>query len=120
MEQDMVKDNGAVMFFYPKADTGGCTRQACGFRDNLATIEGAGFKPEAQAAWKVKQSYPYSLLCDPSFEVLAALGVTKENNTKINRSHIIVEKGGQVIDVKIPIGPDDSVPEALKFIASLA
>lgn len=40
--QELVKDKGAVIFAYPKANTTGCTKQACGFRDNYADIDKAG------------------------------------------------------------------------------
>lgn len=40
--QELVKDKGAVIFAYPKANTAGCTKQACGFRDNYADIDKAG------------------------------------------------------------------------------
>jgi peroxiredoxin len=40
--QDLVKEKGAVIFAYPKANTPGCTKQAIGFRDNYADIDKAG------------------------------------------------------------------------------
>jgi peroxiredoxin len=42
MLQELVKDKGAVIFAYPKANTTGCTKQATGFRDNYADIDKAG------------------------------------------------------------------------------
>ena len=41
--QDLVAERGAVFFMYPKANTSGCTKQACGFRDNYGVITEAGF-----------------------------------------------------------------------------
>lgn len=74
---DVLKDHGIILFFYPKANTGGCTKQACGFQDNLAEIEKAGYKvfgmsadkPKSQAGWKTKRGFEYNLLSDPSYEV---------------------------------------------------
>jgi peroxiredoxin Q/BCP len=40
--QDIVNDEGAVIFVYPRANTPGCTKQACGFRDNFQKIQTAG------------------------------------------------------------------------------
>ena len=41
--QELVAEKGAVFFMYPRANTGGCTKQACGFRDNYKAITDAGF-----------------------------------------------------------------------------
>lgn len=75
--QDLIKDNGIVIFFYPKANTPGCTTQACGFRDNYDELLKAGYKvygmsadkPKSQANWRKKHNFQYNLLSDPSFEV---------------------------------------------------
>lgn len=77
----MVKDSGAVIFFYPKANTSGCTLQACQFRDNYATFESKGFKvygmsadpPAAQLAWKNEHDFKYPLLCDTDMKVRPVL-----------------------------------------------
>lgn len=51
-----------------------------------------------QSNWKAKHSLPYSLLCDPSKETLKVLGILQGG--KIVRSHIVVAKGGEVVDVR--------------------
>ncbi|GAQ86478.1 Thioredoxin superfamily protein [Klebsormidium nitens] len=122
---DVLKDHGIILFFYPKANTGGCTKQACGFQDNLSEIEKAGYKvfgmsadkPKSQAGWKAKRGFKYNLLSDPSYEVLKTLGVTKGAKS-ISRSHIVVEKGGKIKDVRIGISPGDSFAEALKTVTA--
>jgi len=113
-----------VLFAYPKADTPGCTNQACGFRDNAAVFAAKGYKiygisadtPAEQTAWKQKNGYTYPLLCDTDKKVLSALGMLKEAN-KINRSHIVVGKDGVVQDAQIGVAWADSVPFALKVVA---
>ncbi|KAG1669400.1 hypothetical protein FOA52_004051 [Chlamydomonas sp. UWO 241] len=120
---DMVKDKGVVIFIYPRANTSGCTCQANGFKDNLSTFNTKGYDvyglsadtPEAQAAWKAQEGLTYPLLCDPEFTVLPAL-CGSEKRGKITRTHIVVEKGGVVSDVKLAIGSKESVPEALKWL----
>jgi len=122
---ELVKESGIIIFFYPKANTGGCTTQGCGFNEHLEDLQEAGYKvfgmsadkPKSQANWKAKHGFKYNLLCDPSFEVLKQLGVTK-GAKGINRSHIIVEKGGKIKDVRIGISPKDSVAEAVKTCTS--
>jgi hypothetical protein len=51
-----------------------------------------------QANWRAKLSFPYGLLCDPSKKTLTALGIFQGG--KIVRSHIVVAKGGKLIDVR--------------------
>src|ERR1700726_4363278 len=61
-----------VLFFYPRADTPGCTIEACGFRDVFKKIQQAGAvvlgisrdTPKAQKKFKEKYSLPYTLLAD--------------------------------------------------------
>jgi peroxiredoxin Q/BCP len=75
-----------VLYFYPAASTPGCTTQACDFRDNLASLRGAGYEvlgisPDTQAKQKKfaeAEHVPYPLLCDPSREVLEAYGTWGE------------------------------------------
>ncbi len=81
--QELVKDSGVVLFFYPRANTPGCTKQACGFRDEYKKFQDAGYKvfgmsadkPKSQLNWKNKHSLPYSFLCDPEFKVGAEAGM---------------------------------------------
>lgn len=62
---------------YPRANTPGCTKQACGFRDNYSAITKNGYgvyglsgdKPIAQRTWKSKQQYQYNFLCDVDHKV---------------------------------------------------
>jgi peroxiredoxin Q/BCP len=75
-----------VVYFYPAAMTPGCTTQACDFRDNIASLRGAGYEvlgisPDTQAKQKKfaeTEHVPYPLLCDPSREVLEAYGTWGE------------------------------------------
>ena len=75
-----------VLFAYPKADTPGCTTQACGFRDHFPRIETKNAvvlgispdQPEDLLKWKQKQSLPYDLLSDPEHKVLEAWGAWGE------------------------------------------
>ena len=121
---DMVKDSGAIIFIYPKANTSGCTTQACGFNDNRETFTKAGYSiyglsadaPAAQAAWKAQYGYQYPLLCDTDFKVLPLL-CGAELGGKITRTHLVVAKGGKITDLKLAIGSKDSVPSALTFVS---
>ena len=75
-----------VLYFYPAASTPGCTTQACDFRDNIASLRGAGYEvlgisPDTQDKQKKfaeAEHVPYPLLCDPTRGVLEAYGTWGE------------------------------------------
>src|ERR1051325_3915175 len=77
-----------VLYFYPKADTPGCTVEACEFRDGIAAFAGKGVavvgvspdKPAAQAKFKHKYDLPFTLLADEDKSAAEAYGVWKEKN----------------------------------------
>ncbi|TFK50473.1 AhpC-TSA-domain-containing protein [Heliocybe sulcata] len=118
-------EKGVVIFLVPKADTPGCTNQACGFRDSYPDFTSAGFdvyclsadKPAAQNKWKTKKELQYPLLSDPKRVLITALGAGEGGKTK--RSHFIFEKGGKLVDKKVPVKPVDSPRFAYEFIKTL-
>jgi len=83
-----LKGKRVVLYFYPKADTPGCTTEACEFRDGLAQFRDKGVvilgvspdKPAAQAKFKNKYSLPFTLLADEDRAAAEAYGVWKEKN----------------------------------------
>ena len=113
---EVLKTHGLILFFYPRANTPGCTAQACGMRDNLDSITKAGYKifgmsadkPKSQANWRAKHTFGYNLLCDPEGGSLKVLGVLKGPKS-VSRSHIIVEKGGNVVLAEYGVSPKASI-----------
>lgn len=101
---------GVVVYFYPKASTPGCTKEACDFRDSLAAWREAGYEvvgvspdsPAAVARFTEKQSLPFPLLSDPEHEVLEAWGAWGEKKnygrvyTGVIRSTVVVDRDGKV------------------------
>ncbi|GLD93728.1 hypothetical protein PINS_up002333 [Pythium insidiosum] len=122
--QELVAERGVVFFMFPKADTPGCTVQACGFNDHIEEIKAAGFQvfglsgdsPAELLAWKEKKSYQYSFLSDPKHELIAFFGSSENGGKKVQRSHVVVLKGGEVGDVQHKISPQDSFTKALAFV----
>lgn len=116
-----------VLFFYPKADTPGCTIQACGFRDNFPLIEAAnavvlGISPDSPAQlakWRAKQSLPYTLLSDPDHAVAEAYGVWGEKSMYgksymgIIRSHFVIDEEGRVAQSMFNVKASESAEQAL-------
>src|SRR5579884_2809030 len=83
-----LKGKRVVLYFYPRADTPGCTVEACEFRDEIkgfakkgATVVGVSpDKPPAQAKFKGKYDLPFTLLADEEKAAAQAYGVWKEKN----------------------------------------
>jgi len=77
-----------ILFFYPKADTPGCTIEACGFRDTFEKLQNAGAivlgisrdTPKAQRKFRLKYDLPYPLLADVDEVVCKQFDVLKEKN----------------------------------------
>lgn len=121
------REQRVILFFYPKAATPGCTRQACGFRDNLYQIESANAvvigvspdSPEALAKWKEEEGFTYHLLSDPDHAVADKYGVWGEKTNfgrtyeGVIRSHVVIDEEGRLADVQINVSPEQSVERAL-------
>src|SRR5947209_7302356 len=75
-----------VLYFYPKDDTPGCTREACGFRDEYTALQDAGVvllgvspdDEESHRKFAVKFNLPFQLLADPGAKIAMDYGVWKE------------------------------------------
>ena len=82
-----------IVYFYPRANTPGCTKEACDFRDNLAQLNTAGIdviaispdKPEKLAAFRDKYDLTFPLLSDPDKTVMQEWGAfgEKKNYGKV-------------------------------------
>ena len=125
------KGKQVVLYFYPKDDTSGCTKEACDFRDSLAPVTKAGavvvgVSKDGQAAHQkfiAKYGLPFTLLSDEDAAVCTAYGVYKEKSM-YGRKYMGIERSTFVIDatgrikalfrkVKVP-GHVDDVLAAVK------
>ena len=119
-----------VLYFYPKDDTPGCTREACGFRDAQAKLAKHGAVvlgvspdgPESHAKFRAKYELPFTLLCDVDHKVAEKYGAWREKNMYgkksmgIARSTFIIDAEGRVARVFKAVkvdGHDEQVLEAL-------
>jgi peroxiredoxin Q/BCP len=83
-----LKGKRVVLYFYPRADTPGCTVEACEFRDDIKAFAKKGVavvgvspdKPSAQAKFKEKYDLPFTLLADEEKAAAEAYGVWREKN----------------------------------------
>ncbi|SMN17665.1 similar to Saccharomyces cerevisiae YIL010W DOT5 Nuclear thiol peroxidase which functions as an alkyl-hydroperoxide reductase during post-diauxic growth [Maudiozyma saulgeensis] len=125
--REIVKKNKIVVIFvYPKASTPGCTRQACGFRDNFedlkkhAKVYGlSADNATRQKNFQTKQHLPYDLLSDPKRELIGILGCKKTPQSGIIRSHFVFYDG-KLKFKRIKISPEVSVSDSKKEVLELA
>lgn len=99
-----------IVYFYPAASTPGCTKQTCDFRDNLGSLQAAGYavlgiSPDTrakQARFRDEEGVTFPLLCDPSRGVLEAYGAYGEKQlygktvTGVIRSTFVVDERGGI------------------------
>ena len=122
-----LRGSRVVLYFYPKDDTPGCTRQACALRDGWGYVEATGAKlfgvspddVESHVRFKEKFRLPFPLLADTDHAVLEAYGFWAERpNGKMGvvRSTVLIGADGTVEQVWTPVDPDahlDIIREAL-------
>jgi thioredoxin-dependent peroxiredoxin len=119
-----------VLFFYPRADTPGCTIEACGFRDVFKKIQKAGAvvlgisrdTPKAQAKFKAKYDLPYPLLADVDEKVCKQFGVLKEKNMYgkkvmgIERTTYLIGPDQKLLKIFPKVKPEGHAEEVLEAI----
>jgi peroxiredoxin Q/BCP len=105
-----MKGKNIVLYFYPKADTPGCTKEACEFRDTSKKFSKAntvfiGVSPDAtkaQAKFKDKFDLPFTLLADVNHKAAEAYGVWKEKSMYgkkymgVERTTFIIDPNGKI------------------------
>jgi thioredoxin-dependent peroxiredoxin len=105
-----LKGKRVVLYFYPKADTPGCTTESCEFRDDVKAFAKKGVvvvgispdKPAAQAKFKQKYELPFTLLADEEKAAAKTYGVWKEKNMYgkkvmgIERSTFVIGPDGTI------------------------
>ena len=122
-----------VLFFYPKADTPGCTIEACGFRDQFRKIQNTGAvvlgisrdTPKAQKKFREKYDLPYSLLADVDEAVCKQFDVLKEKNMYgkkvmgIERTTFLIGPDQRLLKVLPKVKPEGHAEEVLETLKEL-
>jgi peroxiredoxin Q/BCP len=123
-----------VLFFYPKADTPGCTIEACGFRDTFLKLQSAGAivlgisrdTPKAQRKFREKYSLPYPLLADVDEVVCKQFDVLKEKNMYgkkvigIARTTFVIGPDGKIKHIFNNVKAEGHAEEVLAYLKSAA
>ena len=113
-----------LVYFYPKAETPGCTAQACSVRDSAELLKKAGIvalgispdTPDAQKKFDEHHNLGFRLLSDPDHKTAQAYGVWGKSIFGITRSSFLIDEQGKIIGVWSPVSPSDTVPKALEAI----
>lgn len=124
------KGRKVLVYFYPKADTPGCTTQACGLRDVLGQIGDTAVigvspdKPDKQAKFDAKYGLGFPLLADEDHSVAEAYGVWTEKSMYgrkymgILRSAFLIDEKGKLEGVWYKISPADTPKNLLAALAA--
>lgn len=117
-----------VLYFYPKDDTPGCTKEACSFRDadevykekNIKVFGVSTDSEKAHQKFISKYSLPFDLLADTEKEIVTAYGVYGEKSMYgkkymgINRTTFLIDEAGKVIKVFKKINVSEHASEVLE------
>ena len=114
-----------VLYFYPKDDTPGCTRQACGIRDSWGDFQKAGAEVFGISAdtttshekFKSKYSLPFTLLADPKHKLGEPYGVGQEGKSSYERSTFVIDADGNVAKIMRRVNPDRHADEVLAALS---
>lgn len=119
-----------VLYFYPKDETPGCTKEACSFRDLAAEFDkvnavilGVSTDPiESHLKFQEKHKLPFTLLADEEAAVSKAFGVYKQKNLYgkkymgIERSTFIIDRTGRIAQIYPKVKVEGHVQEIVEFL----
>jgi peroxiredoxin Q/BCP len=126
------KGKKVLLYFYPKADTPGCTKQACQIRDARTELADLGVdavgispdKPGAQKKFDGKYGLGFPLLSDPDHAAAQVYGAWGEKSMYgkksmgIIRSSFLIDEQGKIMGTWYKVKPEDTVPLAEQALAS--
>lgn len=126
-----LKGQNVVLYFFPKADTPGCTRESCAFRDTSKKFARAntvivGVSPDpanAQTRFKEKFDLPFTLLADVDHEAAEAYGVWKEKNMYgkrymgIERTTFVIDSNGKIKKIFPKVKVEGHAEEVLAAVS---
>jgi thioredoxin-dependent peroxiredoxin len=129
-----LRGKNVVLYFYPRADTPGCTIEACEFRDSYRKIQKTGAvllgispdTPKAQKKFEEKFDLPFTLLGDAEKKVANLYGVYKEKNMYgkkvmgVARTTFIIGADGKIKHVFQKVKPEGHADEVLAELKKLA
>jgi peroxiredoxin Q/BCP len=127
------KGQKVVLYFYPKDDTPGCTKEACGFRDEFAQLKKRGAivlgvsadNQKGHQKFTEKYSLPFTLLSDPEHEMIEKYGAWQEKSLYgrkymgIARITYIIDEAGKIAHVFAKVKPETHAQEVISAIDAM-
>ena len=124
------KNQKVVLYFYPRDNTPGCTKQACSFRDNYEEFKSKNVviigiskdSVKSHTNFATKHDLPFILLSDPELEVIKAYDVWKEKklygkvSMGVVRTTYIIDENGLIEKVYDKVKTDKNVEEVLEYL----
>jgi peroxiredoxin Q/BCP len=119
-----------ILYFYPKDDTPGCTKEACDFRDgadefeknNVVVLGVSTDDMETHMKFKEKQRLPFPLLSDPDAIVSKMFGVYKQKNLYgkkymgIERTTFVIDRSGRIAQIYPRVKVEGHIKDVLEFV----
>lgn len=123
--EDVYAKGPTLVYFYPKADTPGCTKQGCSLRDGWSDLKAKGIqvlgvsgdKPESQKKFQDKYKLPFTLIADSDSKVADAFGVFHLAGITKRQSFLI--KDGKVVWTMLAASTDSHAADVLKAFEAL-
>lgn len=123
-----------ILYFYPRADTPGCTKEACSFRDDYKKIQNTGVvllgaspdTPTAQKKFQEKYHLPFTLLADTDKKLCNAFGVIQEKSMYgkkvmgVARTTFVIGPDGKIKHVFHKVKPEGHSEEVLEYLKQAA
>ena len=127
------RGNPVVLYFYPKDNTSGCTKEACGFRDDYSAYQDVGVtilgispdSPKSHANFRAKYELPFTLLADPDREVIkmyGAWGLKKLYGREyegVMRTTFLIGEDGNILKVFEKVKPANHSAEILAVLEDM-
>ena len=121
-----LKGKKSIVYFYPKDNTPGCTKEACSFRDNINSFKSLGIPVfgirvdniESHKKFKSKYSIPFTLLSDSDKKIVTELGI-KSISGVASRVTFILDENGKILKIYPKVSPDKHAEEILEFLRNM-
>jgi peroxiredoxin Q/BCP len=125
-----LKGKKVVLYFYPKDDTSGCTREACSFRDNITMVRKKGAvvigvstdSPASHKKFAEKYDLPFTLVSDEKQAMVKSYGVWKEKSLYgrkymgTERTTFVIDESGKITHIFTKVKVDGHIDEVLKTL----
>ncbi len=122
-----------VLYFYPKDNTPGCTRQACAFasaydafrQKNIAVIGISKDSSASHARFAEKYALPFTLLSDPDLSAISPYGVWQEKklygkvSMGVVRTTFVIDPAGNIVKIMPKVKPDTNAAEILDYLTEV-